>query len=86
TASRLGVSVQAIDDTLYDAFGQRQVATQFTQVSQNHIVLEVDPRYSLSTDALNHLFVRSSTLNQLVPLSLLASVKTTVSPVTINHQ
>ncbi|MCF7643694.1 efflux RND transporter permease subunit, partial [Acinetobacter johnsonii] len=58
----------------------------FTQVSQNHIVLEVDPRYSLSTDALNHLFVRSSTLNQLVPLSLLASVKTTVSPVTINHQ
>ncbi|MDB5600364.1 MAG: acriflavine resistance protein [Xanthobacteraceae bacterium] len=86
TASRLGVSVQAIDDTLYDAFGQRQVATLFTQVSQYHVVEELDPRFQLNTDALTRLYVRSSTSSKLVPLSMLASVKTGVLPVTINHQ
>ena len=46
TASRLGVTPQAIDDTLYDAFGQRQVATIFTQLNQYHVVLELDPHPS----------------------------------------
>jgi multidrug efflux pump len=86
TASRLGISVQAIDDTLYDAFGQRQVATLFTQVSQYHVVEELDPRFQLNTDALTRLYVRSATSGKLVPLSLLANVKTGVLPVTINHQ
>src|ERR1700704_1756305 len=86
TASRLGVSVQAIDDTLYDAFGQRQVATLFTQVSQYHVVLELDPRFQLNTEALSQLYVRSATTQKLIPLSMLAAVKPGVLPVTVNHQ
>jgi multidrug efflux pump len=86
TASRLGITVQAIDDVLYDAFGQRQVATLFTQLNQYHVVEEVDPRNQLSTDALKHLYVRSSLSGQLVPLSLLATLENGVSPISINHQ
>jgi multidrug efflux pump len=86
TAARLGVSIQAIDDILYDAFGQRQVATLFTQVSQYHVVLELDPSFQLSTEALNHLYVRSTTTQKLIPLSMLASVKNGVLPVSVNHQ
>jgi multidrug efflux pump len=86
TASRLGISVQSIDDVLYDAFGQRQIATLFTQLNQYHVVEEVEPRFQLSTDALKHLYVRSSTSGQLVPLSLLARLENDVSPVSINHQ
>lgn len=86
TAARLGVSVQAIDDVLYDAFGQRQVATLFTQVSQYHVVLELDPRFQLNTEALSHLYVRSSTAQNLVPLSMLATIKHGVLPVSVNHQ
>ena len=86
TASRLGVNVQAIDDTLYDAFGQRQVATLFSPLNQYHVVEEVDPRYQLGTDGLRHLFVRSATSGQLIPLSLLVKLKQGVSPITINHQ
>src|SRR5204863_289953 len=52
TASRLGITPQLIDDTLYDAFGQRQVSTIFTQLNQYHVVLEVDPRYQQNPDAL----------------------------------
>lgn len=86
TASRLGVSVQAIDNVIYDAFGQRQVATLFTQVSQYHVVEELQPSFQFSTGALDHLFVRSSTTDALVPLRVLASVRNGVMPVTINHQ
>jgi multidrug efflux pump len=60
TASRLGVTPQAIDDTLYDAFGQRQVSTIFTQLNQYHVILEADPRLQLSPDSLNHLYVHAS--------------------------
>jgi multidrug efflux pump len=86
TASRFGITAQAIDDTLYDAFGQRQVATMFTQLNQYHVIEEVDPRYQLTTDALSHLYVRSPLTNQLVPLSTLAKVENAVSPISINHQ
>src|SRR6516165_3427081 len=61
TAPRLGITQQAIDDTLYDAFGQRQVATIFTQLNQYHVVLELDPRFQLDTRALRHIYVRSAT-------------------------
>ena len=71
---------------LYDAFGQRQIATLFTQLNQYHVVEEVDPRFQLSTDGLKHLYVRSPISGQLVPLSLLAKVENGVSPVSINHQ
>ncbi|MBM1206199.1 efflux RND transporter permease subunit [Pseudomonas fragi] len=85
TASRLGVTVQAIDDVLYDAFGQRQIATLFTQLDQNHVILELDPAWQTSTATLEHLFVRADS-GALVPLSLLASVKSEQVPIIINHQ
>jgi multidrug efflux pump len=86
TASRLGVTAQAIDDALYDAFGQRQIATIFTQLNQYHVIEEVDPRFQLSTDSLKHLYVRSSVSNKLVPLSVLVSVEEGLAPISINHQ
>jgi multidrug efflux pump len=85
TASRLGITPQAIDDTLYDAFGQRQVATIFTQLNQYHVVLELDPQFQLDTGALRHLYVRSAA-GQLVPLRTFARVEESVAPITINHQ
>jgi len=60
TASRLGVTPAMIDDTLYDAFGQRQVSTIFTQLNQYHVVLEADPRLQLTPDALQHIYVHAS--------------------------
>jgi len=86
TASRLGVSVSQIDQTLYDAFGQRQIATMYTQVSQYHVVMELAPQFALSSEALSHLYVKSSTTGKLIPLSMLGSLKTGVLPVSINHQ
>jgi multidrug efflux pump len=59
TASRLGVTPQTIDDTLYDAFGQRQVSTIFTQLNQYHVVLEADPSLQLTPDALQHIYVHA---------------------------
>ena len=85
TASRLGVSAQAIDDVLYDAFGQRQIATLFTQLNQYHVIEEIDPRYQVTADSLSHLYVRASN-GGLVPLSVLASVQPGLAPITINHQ
>src|SRR5262249_60396214 len=58
-ASRLGILPQNIDDTLYDAFGQRQVATNFTQTNQYRVVLEMKPELAQSPDAIELLFVRS---------------------------
>ncbi|HWW79829.1 MAG TPA: efflux RND transporter permease subunit [Steroidobacteraceae bacterium] len=86
TASRLGITAQAIDDALYDAFGQRQIATLFTQLNQYHVIEELDPRYQVSTDSLRRLYVRSSVTNGLVPLSVLASVEPGLAPIAINHQ
>ena len=59
TASRLGILPQAIDDTLYDAFGQRQVSTMFTQLNQYHVVLEVDPQFRLTPDDLKNIYVKA---------------------------
>jgi multidrug efflux pump len=86
SAARLGVTAQAIDDTLYDAFGQRQIATLFTQLNQYHVIEEVSPQYQLSTDSLRRLYVRSALTGQLVPLSVLVEVKRGLAPITINHQ
>jgi multidrug efflux pump len=86
TASRFGITAQAVDDTLYDAFGQRQIATLFTQLNQYHVIEEVDPKFQLTTDALAHLYVRSPLTNALVPLNTLAKVENNVSPISVNHQ
>ena len=60
TASRLGILPQAIDNTLYDAFGQRQVSIIFTQLNQYHVVLEVMPNFAKTPDAMNDVYVRPS--------------------------
>lgn len=85
-ASRLGVSVQDIDNTLYDSFGQRQVATLFTQLDQYYVILELSPQWQMTPDALSHLYVKSSTSTELVPLSLLGKFVSNLAPITINHQ
>ena len=74
-AARLGVSPMAIDNTLYDAFGQRQVSTMYRQYNQFHVVLEVEPEYLLDPSSLNQIYVRS-TNGVLVPLAAVAKFKT----------
>jgi multidrug efflux pump len=85
TASRLGILPQVIDDTLYDAFGQRQVSTIFTQLNQYHVVLEVAPRFQQDPEALKSIYVKSGT-GAPVPLSAFARFEPAVAPVAINHQ
>jgi len=85
TASRLGVTPSAIDDALYDAFGQRQVATLYTQLNQYRVVLEVLPELQLGPDALDHLYVRSLS-GGLVPLRNLAKIKPNFTALSVNHQ
>jgi multidrug efflux pump len=85
TASRLGITPQNIDDTLYDAFGQRQVSTMFTQLNQYHVILEVEPKYQLNPSALNNIYVKSSNGTQ-VPLSAITHVEERETTLSINHQ
>jgi multidrug efflux pump subunit AcrB len=85
TASRLGVSPQTIDNTLYDAFGQRQVSTIYTQLNQYHVVQEVDATFRESTDAIQGLYVRSSNGTQ-VPLSAFTHYETKNTALAVNHQ
>ncbi len=85
TASRLGILPQAIDDTLYDAFGQRQVSTIFTQLNQYHVVLEVDPQFQQSPEALKDIYVKSNTGMQ-VPLASFTHVQISTTPLAINHE
>lgn len=86
TASRFGITAQAIDGTLYDAFRQRQIATLFTELNQYHVVEEVDPKFQLTQDALAHLYVRSPLTSELVPLNVLVMIQNNVSPISVNHQ
>src|SRR5208283_3985655 len=60
TASRLGITTAAIDSVLYDAFGQREVSTMYTALNQYFVVMEVDPRYQLSPDSLNGIFIKAN--------------------------
>ena len=85
TASRLGILPQTIDDTLYDAFGQRQISTIFTQLNQYHVVLEVDPRFRQNPDALKDIYVRSSNGTQ-VSLAAFTHFEPSNASLTINHQ
>ncbi len=85
TASRLGVSAQAIDDTLYDAFGQRQVSTIFTQLNLYRVILEVKPELKQDPSALERIYVRSAG-GVAVPLSSFVKMENTVAPLTVAHQ
>jgi hydrophobe/amphiphile efflux-1 (HAE1) family protein len=84
-ASRLGVSPQSIDDTLYDAFGQRQVATIYEQYNEHYVVLEVDPKDQLEPSALNKIYVKSTT-GKMVPLGCVARFETGNTSLSVNHQ
>ena len=84
-ASRLNVLTQAIDDTLYDAFGQRQVSIIFTQLNQFRVILEVEPQFRESPDVLDKIYVKSSS-GQPVPLSAFATMHVSNTPLSIPHQ
>jgi hydrophobe/amphiphile efflux-1 (HAE1) family protein len=84
-ASRLGLSLSAIDQTLYDAFGQRQVATIYTSSRQYKVVLEVQPQFQKDPSALADLYLTTPT-GARVPLSTVAHFSTKVEPLTVNHQ
>ncbi|MBB5343408.1 multidrug efflux pump [Edaphobacter lichenicola] len=85
TASRLGITPQNIDDTLDDAFAQRQVSTIFTQQNQYHVVLEVAPKYQRNPAALDNIYVKSSNGTQ-VPLSTFTHFEEKPTALVINHQ
>jgi hydrophobe/amphiphile efflux-1 (HAE1) family protein len=85
SASRLGLSLGQIDQTLYDAFGQRQVATIYTSSTQYKVVLEVLPSFQADPTALSRIYVASANGTQ-VPLGTLARFSNRIAPLTINHQ
>jgi len=84
-ASSYGILPAAIDNTLDDAFGQRIVSTMFTTLNQYHVVLEVQPQFQYGPEALNDLYV-SSTTGQQVPLRTLVETVSRVAPIVVNHQ
>jgi multidrug efflux pump len=85
TASRLGITTQMIDNTLYTAFGQRFVSTRYTQLNQYRVVLAIDPQFWQTPDGLNYIFVRANT-GQLVPLSTFSRIERRNTTLSINHQ
>jgi len=85
TASRLGIFPADIDNTLYDAYGQRQVSTIFTQLNQYHVVLEVDPQFQQDPDSLKNIYVKSSNGTQ-VPLSAFTHFDPAGTALALNHQ
>ncbi len=84
-ASRFGISASLLDNTLYDAFGQRQVSTMFTSLNQYHVVMEAAPKYGLNPEGLRNIYVTSAQ-GQQVPLSALAHYGSTTAPLTVSHQ
>jgi multidrug efflux pump len=86
TAFRLGVTTQMIDDTLYDAFGQRFVSTTYTPLNQYHVVLEVDPTFWQHPEGLRYIFVRANGNGGMVPLSAFTHYTASTAPLAINHQ
>ncbi|HXA94974.1 MAG TPA: multidrug efflux RND transporter permease subunit [Candidatus Dormibacteraeota bacterium] len=86
TAARLGISARLIDETLYSAFGQRQVSTIYTALNQYHVVMEVGPQFWQDPDALGDIYVRSTTTGQSVPLTTVTRFVPSAAPLQVNHQ
>ncbi len=84
-AARLGVQARAIDEALYDAFGQRLVSTIYTSLNQYHVVMEAAPEYQQRPDGLQQIYVRSSS-GRLVPFSTFATYQADTAPLSVNHQ
>ena len=85
TASRLGVAAQDIDNALYDAFGQRQVSTMYRPLNQYHVVMEVAPEFQQTTEALQNIYLRSST-GAPIPLAAFTHFTPSNMPLAVNHQ
>jgi multidrug efflux pump len=85
TASRLGISSQVIDNTLYSAFGQSQVSTLYTGMNQYHVIMEVAPRYWQTPATLNDIYVPSSS-GKMVPLAVFANFNPSSGLLSVNHQ
>ena len=101
TAARLGITASAIDQTLYDAYGQREVSTIFTQLNQYHVVLEVKPGFDKNPSDLGNLFIKSGIISSgapsiqssnafpnggQIPFSAFSRVETSTVPITVSHQ
>src|SRR5215471_9889623 len=86
TASRLGVNLTDVDNTLSDAFGQRQVSNIYKGLNQYHVVLEVQSQYTQSPDGLNHIYVPTNAPGKVVPLSAFAHYEPTNTSLSVNHQ
>ena len=85
TAARLGITPQMLDNTLYDAFGQRQVSTMYTQLNQYHVVMEAAPEFWQNPDGLKQIYLDSTNGGQ-VPLSAVTHYEASTTPLTVNHQ
>ena len=85
SASRLGITASMIDQVLYDAFGQREVSTMYSGLNQYFVVMEVDPQYSRSPDALNGIFIKSQS-GTMVPLSTIAHHENQRTALSVAHQ
>ncbi|NVN92245.1 MAG: multidrug efflux RND transporter permease subunit [Desulfuromonadales bacterium] len=85
TASRMGITPQLIDNTLYDAFGQRQVAVSYTLLNQYHVVMEVDPQFWQHPDTLRDIHVTAANGSQ-VPLSAFTHFESKPTSLAVNHQ
>jgi multidrug efflux pump len=85
TAARFGITSQLLDNTLYDAFGQRPVSVMYTALNQYQVIMEAAPQYRETPEGLRDIYIRSASGSE-VPLSALAHYTTTSAPLTINHQ
>jgi multidrug efflux pump len=85
TASRLGITPQSMDNTLYEAFGQDQVSTMYTALNQYHVVMEVAPEFWQDPKGLNDIYVSTSS-GGVAPLSAIAHYEPTIAPLSVNHQ
>jgi multidrug efflux pump len=85
TASRMGITPQTIDNTLYEAFGQAQVSTMYTALNQYHVVMEVAPEFWQNPLGLNDVYVQTNS-GGVVPLSAITHYEPTIAPLSVNHQ
>jgi multidrug efflux pump len=85
TASRMGITPQTLDNALYDAFGQRQVSTMYRALNQYHVVMEVAPQFQQTPDALQNIYLRSTT-GAPVPLAAFTHYEPSNTPLAVNHQ
>jgi multidrug efflux pump len=85
TASRLGIDTQTLDNTLYDAFGQRQVATVYTQLNEYHLVMEVGPEFQENPDSLKGIYLKASN-GTAIPLNAVSHFEPRTSVLAVNHQ